>query len=493
MENLGSKIARGATWMVTLRMFIRAIGLVSTIILARLLVPADFGVIALAMLLYSIIDLLGGFNFETAIIQSQKTERSYYDTAWTLNLIYGVFASIVLLLLAHPAAKFFNEPRIEAVIYVLAAIAFITRLENVGILEFRRELQMSKLFSLQVIRKLSSFTATVSLAIIYKSYWALVAGMVVGALVRVVSTFVAHPFRPRLSLQRTAELFGFSKWVLASSILGFLNQRSDDLVIGKILGAGPLGIYTIAYELSSLAATELVIPIAHALFPGYSKISSDRVALKWYYLRTLSVMLVIILPVTAGLVLTASELVRVLLGNKWLAAVPVIHVLAISGGLAAAFASNGSIQMALGKPRVNAILQAVRATLLVILLLLLVPGYGVMAAAWSQFIVTLGIIPAATYIVLRQLDISLLELLATIWRPVIAAAGMAVALTQAEIFLHNTKPIISLFAQVAIGAVTYGVVLYVIWRLTGRPRGAEEYLLQRARGLLGRIAPARRS
>ncbi len=474
--------------MVVLRMFVRGIGLVSTIILARLLVPADFGVIALAMSLYAVIDILGAFNFETAIIQTQRTERAYYDTGWTLNVIYGVFAAALLVALAKPAALFFNETRITDVIYVLAAIAFITRIENIGILEFRRELQMSKLFWLQVTRKLASFLATVTLAIIYKSYWALVAGMVVGALVRVVSTFVVHPYRPRFSIEKTRELFGFSKWVLVSSIFTFINRKADDLAVGKFLGVGPLGIYTIAYELSNLTATELVAPITHALFPGYSKVASEPVALKWYYLRTVSVMALIAFPVAGGIALVADDLVKVVLGEKWIAAVPVIHVLAANGAIAATFAPNGSVQMALGRPRVNATFQAVRAVLLVMMLLLLVPTYGLMAAAWAQFAVTWIIVPASTYVVAKELQLSKHDIRRAIWRPALASAFMGIAVAVSNRFWIGLPPSVALLGQAMIGAVSYGFVVYVLWRMTGSPNGAEGYLLDRLRSMSGRFA-----
>ncbi len=383
---------------------------------------------------------------------------------------------------------FFNEPKIAGVIYVLAAVAAVSRLENVGVINFRIRLELSKLFWLQVIRKLSSFSATVAVALIYESYWALVVGMVVGAIVRVISTYVAHPFRPRLSTAKTQELVGFSKWVLATSIFSFLNEKSDDLMVGKFLGAGPLGIYTIGYEISNLTATELVAPISHALFPGYSKLATDSAALGWYYLRTVSVMALIALPVSVGIALVAPELVLVLLGEKWRSAIPIVHILAINGGLVAIFSPNISAQMALGRPRTNAAFFGARAALLVCALVVFVPQYGLLAAAWSQLLVSWLIIPASTYVIARALDVGLTAVFNAIWRPVVAMAGMIGVLTFVAPVWSGSHPVITLFGKASLGASVYALMIYLMWRWRGYPDGAEAYVLRRLRNIFARLS-----
>lgn len=490
MESLGGKIARGAAWIVAIRMVVRGLGLVSTLILARLLVPQDFGLVALAMSLYFMVELLGNFSFDSAIIQKQHADRTYYDTAWTLNAIYGLVSAAALTALAAPAARFFGEPRLTPIIYVLAGISFVSRLENVGIVDFRKELQMHKLFWLQVPKKLISFITTVTIAFIYRSYWALVAGICAGAAVRVVSTYIAHPFRPQFNLSRFHELFGFSRWVMLSSLFGYANRRADNLIIGKVAGASTLGLYSIAYELSNLTSTELAQPLNHALFPGYSKVSSDLPTLKWYYLKTFSLLALLAIPIGTGLASVAWDLVEVALGPRWLQAAPLIQLLAFFGILQALGIPNGSVFMAIGRPHLTSILSAIRMLILISLLLWLVPRFGATGAGISQLASTALIMPASAIMITHRIGVTRSDFMKCLWRPITSVAIMVACLAIVEQALKTESPFLRLPIEISVGVFIYLGAIYGLWRIAGRPNGGESYVLLRIRNISGKLQRA---
>src|SRR5262245_42321683 len=137
MQGMGKRMAKGATWMVLFTVLQRCIGLVSTIILARLLIPADFGLVAMGMSIFGALEVISTFSFDVALIQNQEAARRHYDTAWTFNLVFGLVNAMVLVVLAIPASNFFAEPRVQWVMYALALCALISGFDNIGIVAFQ--------------------------------------------------------------------------------------------------------------------------------------------------------------------------------------------------------------------------------------------------------------------------------------------------------------------------------------------------------------------
>ncbi|HET9448418.1 MAG TPA: oligosaccharide flippase family protein, partial [Steroidobacteraceae bacterium] len=214
MDNIRSKMARGAAWMVAFKGVERMLGLVSTLVLARLLAPTDFGVVAMATSLMAMLELFSAFGLDAALIQRANATRTHYDTAWTLNICAGVVIALLMLALAWPMSLYFREPRATGAIAVLAAAAFVIGLENIGVIAFRKEMNFRKEFVYLASKRVGGLIATVSLALWLRSYWALVFGNLIGRVIGVVLSFALHPYRPRLSLQAVGDFFHFSKWLV---------------------------------------------------------------------------------------------------------------------------------------------------------------------------------------------------------------------------------------------------------------------------------------
>ena len=178
MASLTRKVAHGAAWMVILKLVVRSIGLVSTLILVRLLEPSDFGIVAMAMSIVAALELLTAFGFDITLIQNQKADAAEYDTAWTLNVLLGAGAAVLLIVLAHPAAGFYEEPALVPVFQVIAIVSLLQGLENIGMVDFRKHLKFEKEFLFHVLVKMFGFVVTIALAFKLRSYWALVLGTV---------------------------------------------------------------------------------------------------------------------------------------------------------------------------------------------------------------------------------------------------------------------------------------------------------------------------
>lgn len=479
------EIARGAAWMLLWRVCDRLLGLLSTLVLARLLVPADFGLVAMAMSFIALIELASAFSFEVALIQRSDLTRDHYDTAWTLNVAFALICGTLIALAAPMAAKFYAEPRLVEVMWVLGAIWALQGFENIGIVNFRRQMNFSREFTFMFGKRIAAFLVTLGLALTWQSYWALIAGQLTSRLVGVLLSYVMEPYRPRLSLAARRELFAFSSWLMITNVMGFGLARLPHLVVGRVAGSEALGLYTMASEFARLPSTELSAPINRAVFPGLSRLSGDPAALQRVFVDVMSVTVALTLPASIGLALVAPVLVEVLLGPRWLAAAPILALLALSGAVEVVAANNGVAYVASGQTRMAAILSATKLAAMVSFAMLLVPDGGVMGIAWAEFFASALVACISTVVAQRLLRLSLRRLATALWRPFVATATMAAclwpaigAMTAPGVAL---PPWLTLCAALVVGAVSYFVTLLGVWQLCGRPSGAEHFVVQRMR------------
>ncbi len=484
IQDVGRRVAKGAGWTVFMRFSVRAIGLVSTLILARLLVPGDFGLVALATMLAGILSMVSGFNFSVFLIREPNLDRSHYDTAWTLAVLRGLIISILLAVGASFTADFFDEPRLRNIIYALSAATAVGCFANVGIIDFQKSMNFRKDFQFFVSARIVSFLVTVSLAIILRNYWALVCGILSGRLVRFLLSYWMHPFRPRPSLARAGEILHFSKWMLANNILGVANNRSDTFVIGKFLDAATLGLYSVAHEIATLASAEILAPIHRALLPGLSTLTGDPRAMRRAFINSQAVIILIAMPATAGIALVADPLVWVALGEKWTAAIPLIQILAIVGVMRVCSASTSSFILATGRPQLLTIMAGSGAVISILSLLWATANWGVIGAAWAVSATAMFQLGLTYFILLRAYRITPREILSSVWRPTAGCVMMSAAVTAIFwLWPHSDTAtvlflLLKLLLASAVGASFYVAVILFLWKVSGAPNGAEISILK---------------
>lgn len=484
LHELDRKMARGAGWMVVLQLCDRSIGLVSTVILARLLLPADFGLVAMAMSIVAIVELLRALGFETALIQNQAATRPDYDTAWTLNISLSLVIAAILTVLAGPAELYYDEQRMGEMLLVIAASQLILGFQNIGVVAFRKELSFHKEFWFQFQRRLFAFIVTVSAAVILRNYWALLIGMVSRNVYAVVSSYLMHSYRPKFSFASAKSLIAFSKWLLADQSFNVVSTRSVHFIVGRVLNPASVGLFTVAYELATLPTTSLLAPINRALFPGYAKMSHDLALLRRGVLNVLGAIYSLAIPAGIGIALVAEYLVPALLGERWTEAIPLLEVLAISGSLVAARANFATSLIAMGRPKVTTAVSAVHAILLVPTLIATVHLFGLVGAAFAYLSVE-GLLLAVRYVVMMKvLQIVPASLVSRIWRPVTSSLGMAagISLGVKPLLAETTLPaLLMLLICVLSGALIYASSSLLLWLLTGRPDGPESFIMRKLR------------
>jgi PST family polysaccharide transporter len=495
MDQVGRRVASGAIWMVGLKFIERGIGFVSTLVLARLLLPADFGLVAMAMAVYAFIEIAGSFGFDVALIRDHKAGKADYDSAWTLQVGYAVFAGLAVAALALPSATFFREPRLPAIMFVLAGVAFLQGFENIGIVNFRKEFNYGRDFKMMVIKKIISFVVTLSLAFSFRSYWALIGGIVVSRLSGVVLSYTMHPYRPRFDVSRIGGLLRFSRWIVLTRVIQYFGTQGPAFLLGRMLDASSLGMYRVGREVATLPTTELLYPIMRAVFPGYAAVAHDRQELARSFLAVQGLIVMLMLPAACAVVLLADPIVRLLLGPNWLPVIPLIQILGIYGALTAFQATNVSIFHVMGVPRYAAALKIAEvAILLPAMFAVLWLGHGVLTAAWCTLLAQALVIPAGMLLISRLLGVGWIERAKVVWRSTLAAAvmmaGMAGVMHATGTASHAGEALFQIGLALPVGIVAFVLSLYGLWRAVGAPDGPERRVLDMLRERLGHSAPA---
>ena len=472
-------LARGAAWTVAARVLERAFGFLSLLLLARLLVPSEFGVVAMASSIIAAVEIFGAFGFDWAIVRHSNPSRRLFDTAWTLRVCVATASALLLLLLAHPVATYFRDERLSLVVCVLAFGTFIDGFENIGMAYFRREMRFDREVVQLTAARVAAIAVSLPIAWFTRSYWALIAGALASKSVRLAASYLLHPFRPRFSLAERRELFGFSLWLQLSNIAQTIRDRASDFVLGRSVGPHGVAIYAMSYELGHLATTEIAAPTNRAVFSNYARMEGDASRIGAGFLQVASLLWLIALPVAAGIACVAHEIVMLLLGPNWSDAPAVLRLLAL-GGLAAVMAANIQyVFLAMGKPRINTLVLLAGLAIQLPLLILLAARMGVVGAAWAYVIAAWSILPLVFGLLRATIQIRAMRFAREVWRAVTATLAM-VAVVLAS--LPDTPAADSLSAArdllmlVPLGAFVFAGTIYLTWRLSGKPSGAETLL-----------------
>ncbi len=480
----------------------RLLGLLNTLILTRLLMPADFGLVALGGSFVASLDAMSALGVEDVLVRERTFDRKLYDTGFTLNLIRSVLTGTILAASALPIAGFFREPRLAEVLLALALGTVATGLTNIGTVDFRRSLSFDREFRLLVVPRVAGVLTTVLVALATRSYWALIAGILTGRSLAVMLSYTMHPYRPRLTLRAWRHLAGFSVWTWALSIAALVRDRGDGFLIGWSLDATQVGIYSIGTEIADLPTTELVSPLGRACFSGFAAARHSGEDLGQTYLRVVAAVALLAFPIAVGISLLADPMVRLAFGPKWLEAILVIQVTAMFCATTVFGQISGALFGAHAMLRSLFAITASGMLLRVALLFLLVPRVGIMGAVFAAGIPMLWEYAIYVAVTLRRFDLRFRDMGRRIWRPLVGTMVMAawlygLGLGWAPTSGTTASLVRVIFAAAALGAGIYVATIAALWSAAGSPAGAEtdvlllaSRLFNRVRGLQRRTPPA---
>ncbi len=477
-------------WIAASRVVISLVGLANTLVLARLLTPEDFGLVAIAMSVSMIVMAITELSLSQALVQNRDPNDAHYHTAFTLNLIRSAVVGVLVFALSVPAAAFYDDDRLVALFMAIAASALIVGAFNPKLTAMSRDLIFWQEFATRSSDKVVGFIVALIVALVWRSYWALMIGVLAGQLTTLIMSYVIVPFRPRLRLTKWRELISFSIWVGLGQAVNTINSRFDHLVLGYLLGNTQLGYYSVGDRLAVLPTREATQPVAQAVFPGFAKMADDPQRLRRAYQRAQSILTAVALPIGVGFAVAAEPVVLLVLGEQWLPSVMVIQFLASIFAVQTLATTVQPLAMGLGETRLLFDRSLISLVIRVPLTLIGLLTGGLVGLLWSRCVSGLIGLLINMVFVRRLIDLTLVQQLAVNARSLIGVAIMAIAVHVAGLPFDGTDAgtlALKTLVMVATGAIVYPVSVLGLWVLWKKPEGPEHDAFKFARAGLSAL------
>lgn len=330
-ERLSKRVGSALIWRAAQLGGINLIFFARLLILARLLTPDDFGLVAIAVTAIGLLQSASDFGMRSALVQGKEVDRSHYDAAWTVEVTRGLAVSIGTVVFAPLIAHIFAESRAIPIIQGLAIRPFLDTLGSIRVAEMNRNLQFRPTTVLGLVEAITNTITAIGLAQVL-GVWALVIGTLAGATVRVVASYILAPHHPRLLFEARAvrPLVQFGRWIFLTSLIALVANSVLRLAISRQLGAAELGLYFLGAQLAFLPATVTSEVVGSVAFPLFARLQTDIRAGTDAFRTLVNGMYLILFPVCALLVILAPDLILFVLGPQWQGTEPVIQILAFA-------------------------------------------------------------------------------------------------------------------------------------------------------------------
>ena len=476
-ENIKQKAIKSVKWTALGEMASRSIQPIVILILARLLTPADFGVVGVAMIAIGLGQIFQDFGLGKTLIQREtEVEESANIVFWT-NMILSIVIYLIIFLSAPLLSKFFHEPKVIDVIRVLCLQIVFISLIVVHQALFQRNFQYKQLFFIRLSSSAVPGLVSIPLALLGCGVWALVFGSLAGAFVQVLLFWKFSKWRPRLSydFQLARQLFGFSAWVVLEAFLGWLIIWGDSIVLGHFLGVKELGVYRVGVTSIMFVFGIFFNPLLSVAYSAFSRLQSNQEELKQSFLKMTKMVASISLPLGVGLALLSQPISLAIFGQKWQGIEIVIAIIGIRDGIAWLVGINPEVYRAAGRPDINTKL-LIAAVIYYLPVYIFAAHYGLLAFCTARLAVAIIAMGLHIFVANRILGLRFTYLGGCIKEPLLGSLIIVIVLYLISNFIGDTKGIeglIKIFGMIFIGITAYLISLWLMrkelvlqfWRL----------------------------
>ena len=393
----------GTSWMSSYKVFYRVISFLRIAILARLLVPTQFGLFGIATLVLNFLEILTETGVNIILVQVREQIEEFIDSAWVVSIIRGVLLFFIVLLSAPFIASFFNTPKALEIIMLISLVPLIRGFINPSEVKFQKDLKFKYEFLFRSSIFLVDSMVAIFFVVLTHSVYGLVLGLIAGAVFELITSFVFIKPTPRLRFNKyyIRDILHKGKWVTSYGVLGYFGDQGDNIVVGKLLGASSLGIYQMIYKISILPLSEIADGVNKVVFPIYVKIANDKERLKRAFLKTSFIVSMLATSLGIIIFLFPREIILIVLGDKWLSGAEALRILSVYGVLHAIGGSITPLFLALKKQNYVTVMSFFRFVILAVTIFPLVLKFGIIGAAYSVLLSVFGEMPVVAYFIYR--------------------------------------------------------------------------------------------
>ena len=483
-SSVASRAVGAGAWTVGTRLATKLIDLAMLLCLARFLGPAEFGLVAMAMAAVFVVEALFELPMAAALIRVPTLTSDMLHTAFTLSLLRGMVIALLLLAVAWPLAAFNNEPRLKALLAVLALAPALRGLVSPRMVEYARAFNFRPDAVMELSGKAAAFTVSVVIAIATRSYWAIAAATVCGPLVSTLLSYYIAPLRPRLTISHWTHFSSLIGWNFLSQFGAALNWQIDRLILPRLSTDTIFGQYAMGKQLSEIPIQALIQPLGRPAMAALATAGEKRSS---RYLQLSHGIALVIIPVIGVPVLWPEVLVRGVLGPAWLPAADWLRWLSALALLGLPAVLMGSLAITLDRARWVSVRTFIELLVRLPLVWLGAVHFGIAGAITGSAIATATGTVAALFIVRRLIHVGMARQLAGLWRPLVAMlpAGailwLVTPILAASAGLTQMLALAALFGALYLLAYTFSV--WLAWCMAGRPAGLERHLVNTMRNL----------
>ncbi|MBX0333240.1 lipopolysaccharide biosynthesis protein [Pontibacter sp. HSC-14F20] len=422
-NTLKGKVVTGIFWNSVQLIVNRSFSFIIKLILAKILFPEQFGLVGMAAVFTSFIQVFNDLGFGAALVQRREEnlrEEHFHTSFWT-GIVWSIAIYIIIALIVAPlAAEFYEEPIMKQIIPVLSLGVLASPINLVHRAQLTKKLDFKKLTYISNFSSIFSGALSLILALSGFGVWALVFNSVATFIVAMPLYFKATGWLPKAIWEKKAfeEIFGFGLFTTATSIFNNIISKLDYLLIGKMVSASALGIYTLAFILTDTFKSQVMNMVNTVMYPVYGKMQDDPILIKDYYKKVVVYNSIIIYPLMIILIILAGPIIEFIYGDKWLEAILPIKILSASVMFALMVNSHTSMIRGMGKPKTEMYLQLSRA------IVLYVPSifigtyyYGIVGTAYAVLFNKIAAVFIVQFVLKKLINLSFLELLKALQAP----------------------------------------------------------------------------
>ncbi|MBZ0167479.1 MAG: lipopolysaccharide biosynthesis protein, partial [Candidatus Omnitrophica bacterium] len=424
--SLKHKTAQSTKWVMFYSVAQRIISFCTTIVLARILDPEVFGMYALAFVVIDGFGLFKSLGIDAALIQRKDDADEAANTAFYIIPFFGIVIYFVLTVSSPYIAEFMGDPEIVPVLRALGLIFVLNAFQRVPLVMLEKDLKFGWLSMSGIAIDILYSVLAITFSILGWRVWSLVVAFLIKTIFGVSIVWVISRWKPnfRFSWALAKDMFHFGKFVFMSSLIAFSISSFDKIVIPKFIDMATLGLYTIAYNFSTIVSSYLGGRINRVLYPVYSRMQDDLHDLRRNYLKVLKLLTLISFPVSVGILLVGGEFLELAYGAKWVGAIPILKILAWLGFLHTVGSTGGPIINALKKPKINFMIDGVKALIIFGGMIPAVKFFGIKGIAYVVLFNSAVAVALSQFVVTRLIKLRYIHILASLRPAAFAALGM---------------------------------------------------------------------
>lgn len=486
MASLSEKTTKALSIFGVMKATNAILSILSIFILAKLLTPEDFGLVAMAGVFAIAMQTAFQIPVNQALILKKKPDRDDFNTAFTINVIRGATMFALLAAIAYPLSIFYDEPLVTLIAIAFSVSLLLSGFENPSLITLEQELSVKKILYLNVISQFSGVIISIVIALETGSYWAMVIGHIANQIVRLVLSYFFRPYVPWFSLVYWKSMLSFSVWISLSHLILTLADKLDQILIGKVLGATTLGQFNIGNEIARKPTQEFSGILNRGLFPAFSKLRNDSYRSLMAYQNAISVSSSLFFPVGVGIALLAEPVVLLTLGDKWQDSILIVQALGAISALSNVNSITKALFMANNMTKSIFKRDLVFAFTKIVLVISGLSFYGLGGVLTAIAVGRLIMLLINWLMIKQSFGLKITSQLALLLRPTISAFIMvvlflwwlpAIDIPKTINFETGSEITLQIIGRAIIGALIYFTSHVILWLALRRPLGIEEKLL----------------